>query len=177
MSKDSTNNVLYLLGVVGSIMAFINGIYYIAFGEVVPGGIDRLLMGGGFLLIGIALLGIYRTYGSYIAILAMLWSILYQIIGTILFGILGVNVINWILGAIFSFLVGYSFYLTRDKIGIYATVSGIFFIIWGFVNMVLKYLNFEATGDPNALNNIAIIPIAMAISAIYFILAIRSDES
>ncbi|MFX0056149.1 MAG: hypothetical protein ACFFAX_10060 [Promethearchaeota archaeon] len=177
MSKDSTNNVLYLLGVIGSIMGFINGIYYIFFGEVVPGGIDRLLMGGGFVLIGIALLGIYRTYGSYIAVLATLWSFIYQIVGTILFGILGVNVINWILGAIFAFLIGYSFYLTRDKIGIYATVSGIFFIIWAFVNVVLKYLNFEATGDPNGFSNISIIAIVMAISAIYFILAMRSDES
>ncbi|MFW9864360.1 MAG: hypothetical protein ACFFEX_18065 [Candidatus Thorarchaeota archaeon] len=177
MGKDSTNNVLYLLGAIGSIMGLASGIYYIAFGTLVPGGIDRLLLGGGFILIGISLLGIYRTSGSYIAIIAMLWSILYQIIGTIIFGILGYNIFNWILPSIYLFLIGYIFYLTRDKIGIYATISGISFIIWSFANTVLKYLNFEATGDPNALNNMVIITIGMLIAAIYFILAIRSDES
>ncbi|MFX1606129.1 MAG: hypothetical protein ACFFDD_09490 [Promethearchaeota archaeon] len=187
MGKDRTSNILYGVGIVGGIMGLLGGAYILIGGivwhgtELVP--FDRVLLAVGGVLGSIAYLGLYRDTGSYIPIIPFLFSNLYQIIGLLLlqpYIHLGyftpAYLVLWSFTLLSFGCAGYSFYMTRDEIGMVALIAGILFIIWAFLRIGVAYVIAEtedlffyqlrAVGD-------TILTIA---SLAYFTLALRTGQ-
>ncbi|MFW9787414.1 MAG: hypothetical protein ACFFE2_08410 [Candidatus Thorarchaeota archaeon] len=187
MGKDRTSNILYGLGIIGGIMFLIGGAYILISGFVWAGTellpIDRVLMASGSIIASFAYLGIYRDTESYIPIIPFLFFNLYQIIGMLLQPYLHLGyftpayLVNWSIMLIAFGFAGYSFYMTREKVGVVALIAGILFIIWAFLRIGVGY-GVAVTEDLffYQLRSVAETILGI-VKLVYFILAIRTGPS
>lgn len=159
-------------------MILVNLVYYFAFGVGVPYMIDRLLMSGGYVLVGVAFIALYRDFGSYIPLLVTIMWPLLQVVGLSVAPVLGTpNLVNMSMYLITFLLMGYSVYLFREPIGAFATLASIIFIIWGFGQFVVKSLHLGVSDPTLDLVNWAGFALVFFIALVYFILAMRSESS
>ncbi|MFW9849409.1 MAG: hypothetical protein ACFFF4_09720 [Candidatus Thorarchaeota archaeon] len=150
MGKDSKSNALYLLGAIGSVMSAIAGIYLILSGEVFAGTanitIDRILLALGSVLFSIGLLGFYRDYKTYVPIIPFLAFNLYQIIGIMLQPYLHLgyftpaHLVTWSIMFVAFAFTGYTFYLTREKIGGFAIIAAVINVIYAIVRIPITFM-------------------------------------
>jgi len=169
MGKDSISNILYILGIIGCIMVMANFIYYLALGLPVA---FTILMVGGYILIAVAFIGFYRDFENYFPLLVTIMWIL-MAFQPWAYWLGAQNLVSMGGYTIVFLLMGYSVYLFREPFGSFATLASIIFIIWGFVQFVLKYLG--GWSDP-LLSAILATGFAFIyfIALIYFYLAMRN---
>ena len=193
MGKDSTSNVLYILGALGSILLVIIAAYYLSTHfftlpdyTFITGWVNVLAV----ILVAFAFLGIYRDFGSIVPIIAMIFFLISQIIPTLaLLNILGPFILtlpdpvtaelaliwaSYIIWIIAFLLAGFSVYMSRGEVGGVATIAGIIFMIWGFIRFVLRYLDLGL--GPSIYDQLwfAGVIIIYIIAFVYFLLAMRS---
>lgn len=192
MGKDSTSNVLYALGAIACLVLALIFAYNLAGEFLALPPVDLLNWGIilGIMLLAIALIGIYRDTGSKIPFIPLILLLILQILAILiqldlLFPVLlafldmgtAIMLVTWLFRIFYLFaylLIGYSIWMTRDKVGIMATLAGIIFMIWGFLHVILQYL-----ADGGAVLIwlelwMAGITIVYLLGFIYFIMAIRS---
>lgn len=182
MGKDSTNNILFLLGAIGSILVVGIASYYLATHYGVPSDFayyTEWINVFANILAALAIFAIYRETENYIPLIAAILAFV-QVITAILL-ILGILVggleltwMIWIIALITTLLIGFSFWITRDEIGSFAAIAGIIFMIWAFVRLVIRYLDYGL--GPTIYDQLwfAGTIVTALVAAIYFILAYRS---
>lgn len=183
MGKDSTSNILYILGIIGVLMVIVVTAYNLMFLETLiaegPTMINRLTLGGGFVLVGVGFIGLYRDYQSYIPLLVPIMWVLLQVIGLAinpLFGG-GRNYVTMAMYTITFLLMGYSVYLFREPIGSFATLASIIFIIWGFGVFAVRAMDMTLTDTLIFTIDLIGFLIVFVIALFYFILLWRSESS
>ncbi len=192
MGNDSASNALYAIGAIGSLIISIIFAYTLAVVLLFLPSVDVLdwVLILAIIFVAISMLAIYRDVGSKIPLVPLIVLIILEILVTLMFtdflfpflmnfldlatAILYVNWIFWILYLIAYVLMGYSIWMTRDQVGVIASISGILFMIWSIVNLVLSYMTFGAL--PSLLDQLwlAGITIVYLFAFIYFVKAIRS---
>lgn len=193
MGKDTTSNVLYALGAIGSILLVIVAAYSLSTHFFVLPDYTFMLSWVNVLaliLVGLAFLGIYRDIESFIPILTIIFFLIPAIISALgLLNILGPLILTlpdpvtaelaliwatWIIWIIAFLLAGYSVWMTREQIGGFATIAGIIFMIWGFIRFALRFLDYGL--GPSIYDQLWFVGtiIIYLIACVYFILAIRS---
>ncbi|MFX1300026.1 MAG: hypothetical protein ACFFAL_00775 [Promethearchaeota archaeon] len=192
MGNDSTSNALYAIGAIGSLIIAITFAYTLAIILIsLPYvAIFEWVLILAVIFVAISMIAIYRDVGSKIPLVPLIVLIVLEILATLMiFGLLFpilttfldyatadllINWLFWILYLIAYVLMGYSIWMTRDQIGVMASISGVLFMIWGVVNLVLNYMTFGF--PPSLLDQIwlAGITIVYLVAFIYFIKAIRS---
>jgi hypothetical protein len=192
MGKDSLNNVLFALGVIGCLILailFSYNIYLLLYALPYLLILDWVAVLA-LVLVALALIALYRETGSFLPLIAMILLLILQLLVTlllldILFPLLltvwdmatanlYLSWLFWIFYLVIYLLIGYSFWLTRDDIGIIATLAGIIFMIWGILNLVLQFLTYGAL--PSILNQIWSVGVALVyfFGFLYFIMALRN---
>jgi hypothetical protein len=161
MGKDSTNNVLFVLGAIGSLLLIIIGAYSLATHYMIlPDYTDifnwlNLLA---IFLVVLAILAVYRELGGIIPILAMILFLIQAILSLLgLLNILYPFILSlpdpvtaelafiwatWIIWLLGFLLLGLSVWWRRDDVGGIATIAGILFMIWGVVRLILRFLDY-----------------------------------
>ncbi|MHA2002902.1 MAG: hypothetical protein ACW975_02395 [Candidatus Thorarchaeota archaeon] len=192
MSKDTTSNVLYVLGVIGSILIVIIAAYYLAAQFIVLpeySYFTEWVVHIGLILLALAFLGIYRDIDSSVPILAMISFLTAAIISALallnMFGSFFLSqpdpvavelALLWALQIIYLIafiLAGLSVWKTQEQIGGSAKVIAIIFMIWGFIRLVLRFLDYGL--GPTIYDQLMFAGpiIVYLVAGIYFILMIR----
>ena len=138
MGKDSTNNILFLLGALSSILVIGIATYYLATHYMVLPDytpITNCINVFGNILAALAIFAIYRETKNYIPLIAVILVFIQVIISSlqilgILVGGIELTWAIWITALITTLLIGYSFWMTREQIGSFAAITGIVFMIW-----------------------------------------------
>ena len=144
----------------------------------------------GSLLVVIGIIALYRETGIKLLLIAVILYLVLQMLAImnligILFGMLltfldyntanlMLNWIFWIFYMIIYVIVGYAIWTTRDEIGIIATLTGIIFMIWGVLNLVVQFIGYGIS--PSIWDQIWLtgLVIAWLFALIYFIMALRN---
>ncbi|MFW9816852.1 MAG: hypothetical protein ACFFEW_13050 [Candidatus Thorarchaeota archaeon] len=183
MGKDSTSNILYILGIIGAIMVIIDVAYGLMFIDTIlaegPSLIGRFLTGGGYVLVGVGFIGLYRDHQSYIPLTVPIMWVLVQVIGMAigpLFGG-GRNYVTMAMYTVTFLLMGYSVYLFREPIGSFATLASIIFIIWAFGLFAVRAMDLTMTDPLIFMIDWSGFLVVFVIALIYFILLWRSESS
>jgi hypothetical protein len=192
VSKDTTSNVLYVLGVIGSILIVIIAAYYLAAQFIVLpeySYFTEWVVHIGLILLALAFLGIYRDIDSSVPILAMISFLTAAIISALallnMFGSFFLSqpdpvavelALLWALQIIYLIafiLAGLSVWKTQEQIGGSAKVIAIIFMIWGFIRLVLRFLDYGL--GPTIYDQLMFAGpiIVYLVAGIYFILMIR----
>ena len=192
MGKDSTSNVLYALGVIGSILYAIIAAYYLATHFIVLpdySSFTEWVVFLGLILFALAFVGIYRDIDSFVPIIAMIFFLIAAMFSAlVLLNILGPFLLTlpdpvaaelailWALRIIYmiAFLfAGLSAWKTQEQIGGFAKVTAIILMIWGFIRLVLRHLDYGL--GPTVYDQLMFAGsvIIFLIASIYFILMIR----
>jgi hypothetical protein len=191
MGKDSINNVLFALGAIGCLILVIlfgYNLYSLLFAAPFLPILDWVAVLA-LVFVALAIVALYRETGSFIPLIAMILLLVLQILVAlllldILFPLL-LTVLDfatanlylswlfWIFYLIIYLILGYSIWMTRDEIGITATLAGILFMIWGFLNLVLQFLTYGL--PPSILNQVWLVGVVLVylFGFIYFIMALR----
>jgi hypothetical protein len=182
MSQDTTSNVWYILGVIGSVLYVIAAAYLLATHFMtLP---DYILImdwvaNFGLILFALAFVGIYRDIDNFIPIFALIFFLIVAIIAALVrLGILVAELVPfwaiWIILIVAFLLAGFSVWKTQDQIGGFAKITAIIFIIWGFIQAVLRFLDYGL--GPSIYDQLLFAGtiIIYLIAFIYFIRAIRS---
>ena len=192
MGKDSTNNILFGLGAIGALILVMINAYmlYALLLSLSPSDILGYVVVLGSLLVVIGIIALYRETGIKLLLIAVILYLVLQILAImnligILFGILltfldyntanlMLNWIFWIFYMIIYVIVGYAIWTTRDEIGIIATLTGIIFMIWGVLNLVVQFIGYGIS--PSIWDQIWLtgLVIAWLFALIYFIMALRN---
>lgn len=192
MGKDSTNNILYGLGAIGSlILVMINA--YMLFAMLLSlflSEIVRWTVVLGSILVVIGILALYRETGIKLLLIVVILYLVMEILVImnllgVLYGILltfldystanlMLNWLFWIFYLIIYTIVGYAIWTTRDEIGIIAIPTGLLLMLWGIINLVLQYLGYGIS--PSIWDQIWLtgLVIVWLFAFIYFIQAIRT---
>jgi hypothetical protein len=192
MGNDSTSNALYAIGAIGSLILTIIFAYTLAVVLLVLPSVAILewVLILAVIFVAFSMLAIYRDVGSKIPLVPLIVLLILEILITLeLLGLLFpmlltfldaatatllVTWLFWLLYLIAYVLMGYSIWMTRDQVGGIASISGILFMIWGFANLLLRYISL---GLPPSIWDqiwIAGVTIVYLFAFIYFIKAIRS---
>ncbi|MFX1263424.1 MAG: hypothetical protein ACFFAZ_15190 [Promethearchaeota archaeon] len=183
MGKDSTSDILYILGLIGCIMVLVNTVielqeWTLAASFVAADLLNRFLMGGGFVLVGVGFIGIYRDSGSYVPLLVTVMWPLGQVVSILASSLTSdPNYVYLGMLLIVFLLMGYSVYLFREPIGSFATLASIVFIGWAFGQLIIRFLDPTGTDLFNLQIYWSGQGIIFFIALVYFILAIRSGKS
>lgn len=193
MSKDPINNILFMLGVIGSIIVVGINTYYLLssffaspFSNEILGWVSIFSI----FLIALALLGIHRETTHFIPLIAMISFLVLVILNTLerldilgpsLFFFLAIGLANmvyswliWIISLVAIWLLGYSMWITREWVGNFAVIAGVVLIISGITLLILRFLNYGLGATfYNLLICVRGIIVYILIS-IYFIMAIRN---
>lgn len=175
MGKDSTSNILYILGIIGSIMLVVNMIIHLAISLDVT-LINQGLMAGGYILVGVAFIALYRDFKNYIPLLVtIIWILMSFQPWVALFALGTPNLVSMSMYLLLFLLMGYCIYLFREPIESVATLVSIILIIWAFVQFGIRYLLLVGGLDP-LLQQIwlALGGIVFFFTLIYFYFALRS---
>ena len=190
MGNDSTSNTLYAIGAIGSLVLTIIFAYSLAVILIfLPSiAIFEWVLILAIIFVAFSMLAIYRDFRSKIPLVPLIVLILLEILETLLFlnllfpflltfldlatATLLVNWLFWILYLIAYLLIGFSIWMTRDQVGIIATISGIIFMIWGAVNLLFNFISLP----PSLWDQLwlAGVTVVYLFAFIYFIQAIRS---
>ncbi len=192
LGNDSISNALYAIGAVGSLILTIIFAYTLAINLILLPyvAIFEWVLVLAVIFIAFSMIAIYRDFGTKIPLIPLIILIIIEILATLLLADLLypilltfldfatanllVTWLGWILNLIAYILMGYSIWMTRNQIGVVASISGILFMIWGVVNLILNYMTFGAPPsiwDQAWLTGIIIVYL---FAFIYFIKAIRS---
>jgi hypothetical protein len=194
MGKDTTNNVLFALGAIGSIIIIIIFAYYFATHYIpfLPPLTDIMnwLNILAVIFVTLAIIALYRETGSILTLLAVILFLIQVILALLeILNILGPFILslpdpitaelaviwaNWIIWLLAFLLLGYSIWMRRDEIGVIATITGILFMIWGFIRLILRFLDYGL--GPSIYDQMWFIGtiIIFLFALIYFIMEIRS---
>jgi len=145
---------------------------------VAPDLLNRFLAGGGFVLVGVGFIGLYRDFGSYVPLLVTIMWPLLQVVGLLTSPIVGSpNYVYVSMILIVFLLMGYSVYLFREPIGSFAMLASIVFIVWAFGQLAITFLGMTWTDLFSAQIYWSGQAIVFFIALVYFILAMRSEVS
>ena len=191
MGKDTTNNVLFALGAIGSLLiviVFAINLYSLLVAPLSVPFIDWITILA-LILVAIAIIGIYRETGRKIPLIAVILLLILQLLVillqlNILFPLLltfldaatadlYLTWIFWIFYLIIYLVIGVSIWITRDEIGFIATITGIIFMIWSVLYLIFGFLGY---GSPLSLwtqLRFAGLIIVYLLAFIYFIQALR----
>ncbi|MFW9807709.1 MAG: hypothetical protein ACFFFK_13365 [Candidatus Thorarchaeota archaeon] len=175
MGKDSTSNYLYILGIIGSIMIVVNSIIHLAISLEVT-LLNRFLFAGGYILVGLAFIALYRDFDNYIPLLVtILWILMSFQPWVVLFALGNPNLVSMSMYLILFLLMGYCIYLFREPIGSFATLVGIIVLIWALVQFGIRYIVLMG-GLDTLLQQIwlALWGVVFFFVLIYFYFALRS---
>ena len=192
MGKDSLNNGLFALGAIGSLLVvivFAFNLYSLLFALSTDPIIDWITILA-LILVAIAIIALYRETGSKLSLIAVILLLILQILVillqlNILFPLLltildpstanlYLSWIFWIFYLIIFLVIGYSIWMTRDKIGIIATLTGIIFIIWGILYLIIGFLGYGLPASIWTQLRFTGLIIAYLFAFIYFLKALRS---
>jgi len=192
MGKDSTNNILFGLGAIGTLILVMVNAYMLyallVFLPLFPFVGWVIVLGSISVVIGI--IALFRETGIKLLIVAVILYLVLQIL--VIMNLLGVlfsilltvldyntanlmlNWIFWIFYMIIYLVVGYAIWTTRDEIGIIATLTGIILMIWGVINLILQFIGYGIS--PSIWDQIWLtgLVIVWLFAFIYFIMAIRN---
>ncbi|MFX1317831.1 MAG: hypothetical protein ACFE9D_10015 [Promethearchaeota archaeon] len=191
MGKDSTNNVLFALGAIGSLLVvivFAFNLYSLLFAvPSVP--ILEWVTILALILVAIAIIGISRETGRKIPLIAVILLLILQLLVILLeFNILFpllltfldaatanlyLSWIFWIFYLIIFLVIGFSIWITRDEIGIIATITGIIFMIWSVLYLIIGFLGYESPLPIWTQLRFAGLIIVYLLAFIYFVQALR----
>ncbi len=160
MGKDTLNNVLFALGAIGCLILSILFFYnvYLLIYALPPVLILDWVAVLALVFLVLAIFGLYRETGNFLPLIAAILLLVLQILVAlilldILFPLL-LTVLDfatanlylswlfWIFYLIIYVVLGYTIWLTRDDIGLIAMITGILFMIWGFVNLIIQFMNY-----------------------------------
>ncbi|MHA2143188.1 MAG: hypothetical protein ACXADD_17050, partial [Candidatus Thorarchaeota archaeon] len=144
----------------------------------------------GLILFALAFLGIYRDIDSSVPILAMIFFLIAAITSTLaLLNMIGPFLLTlpdpsaaeltliWVLRLIYVIaflLAGLSVWKTQDQIGGFTTVTAVILMIWGFIRLILGFLDYGVGPSIYVQLLFAGTIIIHLIAGIYFIRAMRS---
>ncbi len=192
MGKDSTNNILFGLGAIGSlILVMINA--YMLYAMLLSLYISEIVSWTvvlGSILVVIGILALYRETGMKFLLIAVILYLVMEIL--VIMNLLGVlygilltfldyntanlilNWLFWIFYMIIYIIIGYAIWTTRDEISIIAAPTGLLIMIWGIINLVLQYLGYGIS--PSVWDQIWLtgLVIVWLFAFIYFIMAMRN---
>lgn len=191
MGKDSTNNVLFALGAIGSLLVvivFAFNLYSLLFAvPSVP--ILEWVTILALILVAIAIIGISRETGRKIPLIAVILLLILQLLVILLeFNILFpllltfldaatanlyLSWIFWIFYLIIFLVIGFSIWITRDEIGIIATITGIIFMIWSVLYLIIGFLGYESPLPIWTQLRFAGLIVVYLLAFIYFVQALR----
>ena len=175
MGKDSTSNILYILGIIGSIMVVVNMIIHLAISLDVT-LLNRGLLAGGYILVGVAFIALYRDFDNYIPLLVTIIWILQSFQPWVALFSLGTpNLVSMSMYLLVYLLMGYCIYLFREPIGSVATLVSILLIIWAFVQFAMRCI-WLFVGFDSLLQLLGLVGMGIAFFfvLIYFYFALRS---
>ncbi len=192
MGKDSISNSLFALAALGSLLVvivFAFNWYSFLFALPSIAIIDWITILA-LIFVAIGIIALYRETGSKIPLIAVILLLILQILVILLqlgilfpllLTILDASTANlylswifWIFYLIIFLVIGYSIWMTRDEIGIIATLTGIIFMIWGVLYLLVGFLGY---GQPVSIwtqIRFAGLIIAYLLAFIYFLKALRS---
>ncbi len=192
MGKDSLNNGLFALGAIGSllvVLVFAFNLYSFLFALPPVTLIDWITILA-LILVAIAIIAFYRETGKAVPLIAVILLLVLQILVILLqlnilfpllLTILDPSTANLYLTWIFRIfyliiflVIGYSIWITRDEIGVIATLSGIIFMIWGVLYLILGFLADVLPSSIWTQLRMAGLIIVYLFAFIYFIKALRS---
>lgn len=192
MRRDSTNNILFGIGAIGSLILVMTNafnLYVLLFVLPFVPLTAWIIVIGSFLVI-IGIIALYRETGNKLSLIAVILYFVLQVLAIliqldILFPILltvldfataylMLNWLFWIFYLIIYLLFGYTIWTTREEIGIMATLTSIILMIWGVLNLVIQFIEYGL--PPSILTQLWMggIVIVWLFAFIYFIMALRS---
>ncbi len=192
MGKDSTNNILFVLAALGSLLVVIVFAFnwYSLLFALPPNALIDWITVLALIFVAIGIIALYRETGSMIPLIAVILLFILQIIVILLqlgilfpllLTILDPSTANlyltwmfWIFYLVIFLAIGYSIWMTRDEIGIIATLTGIIFMIWGVLYLLVGFLGY---GQPVSIwtqIRFAGLILAYLCAFIYFLKALRS---